>query len=117
MRGPSWRRRLLLPCERGSRFRWSTGSVRAGTAERGEGRRVPIAAVLTKLKQVGYYVAHVPTDGEEPVQVVLDIARSLGDLFVPADCDPAAPVIRTAPARRQWAAPFDRPEQIGWHGD
>jgi hypothetical protein len=79
--------------------------------------RVPIDEVLTQLKQVGYYVAHVPTKGAEPVQVVLDIARALGDLFVPPDCDPAAPVIRTAPARRQWAAPFDRPEQIGWHGD
>jgi len=79
--------------------------------------RVSIDEVLTQLKQVGYYVGHVPADGEEPVKMVLAIARSLGDLFVAADCDPAAPVIRTAPARRQSAAPFDRPEQIGWHGD
>lgn len=79
--------------------------------------RVLIDEVLTDLKQVGYYVAHVPTDGEEPVQVVLDVARSLGDLFVPGGCDPAEPVIRTAPARTRHAAPFDRPEQIGWHGD
>jgi hypothetical protein len=59
----------------------------------------------------------VPASGETAVQVVLDIARSLGELFVPMDCDPAEPIIRTAPARRRWAAPFDRPEQIGWHGD
>ncbi|HEX2093040.1 MAG TPA: hypothetical protein VHG28_11585 [Longimicrobiaceae bacterium] len=79
--------------------------------------RVPIDKVLTRLHQVGYYVAHVPAEGEDPVQVVLEISRSLGELFVPMDCDPAEPVIRTAPVRSRWAAPFDRPEQIGWHGD
>jgi hypothetical protein len=73
--------------------------------------------VLSHLNQVGYYVAEVPADGEEAARVVLDIARALGELYVPVDCDPAEPVIRTAPARRRWAAPFDRPEQIGWHGD
>lgn len=79
--------------------------------------RVPMDDVLHCLREEGYYVAHVPTEGSDAVQVLIEIARSLGELFVPVDCDPAAPVIRTAPARRRRAAPFDRPEQIGWHGD
>lgn len=78
---------------------------------------VPIEEVQARLRQDGYYVTRVPASGETAVQVVLDIARSLGELFVPMDCDPDEPVIRTTPTRSRWAAPFDRPEQIGWHGD
>jgi hypothetical protein len=78
---------------------------------------VPIDEVQARLRQDGYYVTRVPASGEAAVQVVLDVARSLGELFVPMDCDPDEPVIRTAPTRSSWAAPFDRPEQIGWHGD
>jgi hypothetical protein len=48
---------------------------------------------------------------------VLDLARSLGELSIPQDCDPSEPVIRTAPIRSRRAAPFDRSEAIGWHGD
>lgn len=78
---------------------------------------VPIDAVQAHLRHHGYYATRLPASGETAAQVVLHIAHSLGELFVPMDCDPAEPVIRTAPARRRWAAPFDRPEQIGWHGD
>ena len=78
---------------------------------------VPIDDVLACLRQEGYYVGHVPVDGEEAVGFVLDVGRSLGELFVPRGCDPAAPVIRTTPTRARRAAPFDRPEPIGWHGD
>ncbi|MGA8810017.1 MAG: TauD/TfdA family dioxygenase [Thermoanaerobaculia bacterium] len=65
----------------------------------------------------GYYVARDGPHGESADEFVLDLARSLGDLYVPPDCDPAAPLIRTQPTRKRHAAPFDRPEPIGWHGD
>lgn len=51
------------------------------------------------------------------MQLVVDVGRSLGELYVPKDCDPTEPVIRTLPTRARRAAPFDRPEPIGWHGD
>ena len=73
--------------------------------------------VQASLRQEGYYVTRVPADGEDAVQLVLDIGRSLGELFVPQGCDPDAPVIQTAPTHAQRAVPFDRPEPIGWHGD
>jgi hypothetical protein len=78
---------------------------------------VPLDDVQARLRQEGYYVARMPAGGGDAVQLLVEVARSLGELFVPVDCDPDAPVIRTAPARRRRAAPFDRPEQIGWHGD
>lgn len=65
----------------------------------------------------GYYVTHVSPPAASADDVMLDLARSLGELYVPVDCDPAVPVIRTAPTRKRHAAPFDRPEPIGWHGD
>ena len=73
--------------------------------------------VRAVLQTDGYYVAHVRAPVESADEFVLDLARSLGDLYVPPDCDPAAPLIRTAPTRKRHAAPFDRPEPIGWHGD
>lgn len=78
---------------------------------------VPLDELQVRLSQEGYYVARIPAGGRDAVQLLVEVARSLGELFVPVDCDPEAPVIRTAPARRRRAAPFDRPEQIGWHGD
>jgi hypothetical protein len=78
---------------------------------------VPLDDVQAHLRQEGYYVAQLPAGGGDAVQLLVEVARSLGELFVPVDCDPEAPVIRTVPARRRRAAPFDRPEQIGWHGD
>jgi hypothetical protein len=65
----------------------------------------------------GYYVARVAANLGKSEDFVLEIARSLGVLYVPPDCDPAAPLIRTAPTRKRRAPPFDRPEPIGWHGD
>jgi hypothetical protein len=69
------------------------------------------------LNRAGYYIAHVAPPGESAGEFVLGLARSLGDLYVPPDCDPAAPLIRTAPTRKRHAPPFDRAEPIGWHGD
>ena len=72
--------------------------------------------VMGHLSRYGYYVKWGPICGES-TKFVLDVGRSLGDLFVPPNCDPIEPVIRTAPARTRNAAPFDKPEAIGWHGD
>lgn len=69
------------------------------------------------LAAKGYWTARLDPNGADPVEAVLSVARSLGELFVPPDCDPAAPVIRTAPTDDPLAAPFDRPDAIGWHGD
>jgi hypothetical protein len=73
--------------------------------------------VCTALERDGYYVAQVPPQRENAAGLILDLARSLGELYVPVDCDPTVPVIRTSPTSKRHAAPFDRPEAIGWHGD
>ena len=73
--------------------------------------------VSSRLRRDGYYVAHAQVSARDAVPFVLDIGRSLGELFVPADCDAREPVIRTTPTRSKRAAPFDRAEPIGWHGD
>ena len=78
---------------------------------------VAIDDVLARLDGMGYYVGCVPMGGEEAVRFVLDVGRSLGTVYVLNDCNPTQPVIRTAPTRAHRAAPFDRPEGIGWHGD
>ena len=94
-----------------------TASLRARTSARARIVRVAIDDVASHLRLDGYYVAHRPVRSEKAVRFLLDIGASLGELFVPKDCDPSQPVIRTAPARTRRAAPFDRPEAIGWHGD
>jgi hypothetical protein len=76
-----------------------------------------LSAVCAALRRDGYYVAHLASQCQNADEFVLSFARSLGELYVPPDCDPAAPLIRTAPTRKRNAAPFDRPEAIGWHGD
>jgi hypothetical protein len=73
--------------------------------------------VLASLRCSGYQVANVPVDAEVAVRLLLNLARSLGELYVPKGCEPAEPVICTSPTRARQAAPFDRPEPIGWHGD
>lgn len=78
---------------------------------------VDVKEILAALHRDGYGVAHYPRPRESADRLILDVARSLGDLYVPIDCDPSAPLIRTAPTRKRHAAPFDRPEPIGWHGD
>jgi hypothetical protein len=79
---------------------------------------MPIAVkdALGCLDRDGYYHVREKVN-EAPAQFVLDLGRSLGVLYVPRDCDPMEPVIKTSPARSHRAAPFDRPEAIGWHGD
>jgi hypothetical protein len=79
---------------------------------------MPIAVkdVLERLDREGYYVAREQL-GEAPAQFILNLGRSLGELYVPSDCNPMEPVITTSPARSHRVAPFDRPEAIGWHGD
>src|SRR3954452_18936951 len=71
---------------------------------------VEIDNVRAALERDGYYVAHVAPRRESAADFLLDFARSLGELYVPVDCDPAAPLIRTAPTSKRHAAPFDRPE-------
>jgi hypothetical protein len=73
--------------------------------------------VVAKLRSDGYYVERVQQPVGDGQRFVLDMARSLGELYVPKDCDPSEPVICTAPTRSRRAAPFDRSEAIGWHGD
>jgi hypothetical protein len=77
---------------------------------------IAIKDVREHLDQDGYYVTREQV-WEAPAQSMVRIGRSLGDLYVPSDCDPMEPVIKTSPARSYRAAPFDRPEAIGWHGD
>jgi hypothetical protein len=79
--------------------------------------RVGTEEAVKHLWRNGYYVARTPVRGGEAVRFVLDFARSLGELYLPKDCDPSEPVIRTVPTRARRAPPFDRPESIGWHGD
>jgi len=64
----------------------------------------------------GYWVGQGPADAE-PEAFLLALARALGHLYVPEGCDEETPVIATRPTPEAGAAPFDRPEPIGWHGD
>ena len=73
--------------------------------------------VVAKLRSDGYYVGRVQQPVGDGQRFVLDMARSLGELYVPKDCDPSEPIIHTAPTRSRREAPFDRSEAIGWHGD
>ena len=89
----------------------------AGADPEGADLQISLDDIRLDLRQTGYHVSCVPTGDSAPARFVVAVARALGSLFVPAGCDPAMPIIRTAPTRAQRAAPFDRPEQIGWHGD
>jgi hypothetical protein len=77
---------------------------------------IEIDDVRNHLDLDGHYVAREPLR-ESAVQFVLSLGRSLGELYVPIGCDPTEPVITTSPTRTRHAAPFDRAEAIGWHGD
>lgn len=78
---------------------------------------IEIEDVLAALQRDGYYVAHQTPVITDPGGFLLELAGSLGEPYVPVDCDPARPLIRTQPTTSRRAAPFDRPEAIGWHGD
>jgi len=75
------------------------------------------AEALAELSRDGYCVIRRRSGRGTPDVYLLEFAQKLGDLYVPPDCDPASPLIRTAPRRARRAAPFDRREAIGWHGD
>lgn len=89
----------------------------AGADAEGTDLQISLDDVRQDINRTGYHVSCVPTGDRDAVQLVLSTARTLGSLFVPNGCDPTAPLIRTAPTQAPGAAPFDRPEQIGWHGD
>jgi hypothetical protein len=76
-----------------------------------------LAELRDDLDQQGYAVRQIPSSREQAVPLVLGLARAIGSVFVPGGCDELDPIIRTAPTRAKDAAPFDRPEAIGWHGD
>ena len=78
---------------------------------------VPTRDVFEAIGRDGYYRSRVSTNPENAVRSIVELARSLGELFVPKKCDPAEPVIRTVPTKDDLVAPFDRPAAIGWHGD
>lgn len=75
------------------------------------------AEAFGRLRRDGYCVMRGRPRRGTAEAFLLEVARDLGELYVPPDCDPAAPLIRTAPQRARRAAPFDRREAIGWHGD
>lgn len=68
------------------------------------------------LNSRGYWVGEDP-DAADPAAFLLAVARGLGELYVPEGCDHETPLIATRPTLETGAAPFDRPEPIGWHGD
>ncbi|HEX8572863.1 MAG TPA: TauD/TfdA family dioxygenase [Allosphingosinicella sp.] len=68
------------------------------------------------LDSRGYWAGQGPA-AAEPEGFLLALARALGELYVPEGCDEETPVIATRPTPEAGAAPFDRPEPIGWHGD
>jgi hypothetical protein len=72
--------------------------------------------VARALDSQGYWVGQGPASAE-PEAFLLALARALGELYVPEGCDEQAPVIATRPTLETGAAPFDRLEPIGWHGD
>ena len=78
---------------------------------------VPTRDVLEAVSRDGYYRSRVSPTPEKSVRFIVELARSLGELFVPEGCDSDEPVLRTVPANDDLAAPFDRPAAIGWHGD
>ena len=78
---------------------------------------VPTGDVLEAVSRDGYYGSRVSPTPQDAVRFIVELARSLGELFVPEGCDPDEPVIRTVPTKDDLAGPFDRPAAIGWHSD
>ena len=116
-RAPSWMKRRLRRCGCGLRFRLTNVRMRPVAFTRMESLRVATDEVLARLQANGYYVARRPVGRNEAIRFVLKVGRALGKLYLPKGCDRCEPIIRTAPSRARRAAPFDRPEPIGWHGD
>ena len=76
-----------------------------------------VAVVKAELRAKGYWLGEGPTKPAAARAAILALGRRLGTLYVPEGCPSEDPVIVTAPSRRRLAAPFDRPEAIGWHSD
>jgi hypothetical protein len=76
-----------------------------------------LRSVTRSVQQDGYWVGEAPIAYGDVAAALTALGRTLGSLYVPPDCDPASPIIHTAPTRCSRAAPFDRPDPIGWHGD
>lgn len=75
-----------------------------------------LPAIERGLDAQGYW-AGAASLGADLEAGLLAIARALGPLYVPEGCDPGAPILYTSPSLDPNAAPFDRREPIGWHGD
>jgi cephalosporin hydroxylase len=76
-----------------------------------------VCDVRRALDEHGFYYCSTfstdPTGG-----LLLALARALGSVYVPADVDPAQPLLKTQPSvDALYFAPFDRAEGIGWHND
>lgn len=76
-----------------------------------------IEDILTSLDQLGFWTGEAGLSADDPVAVLRSLMTGLGTPYIPDGCAPGDPIIKTAPSRRKSAAPFDRPEAIGWHGD
>jgi hypothetical protein len=77
-----------------------------------------IRQVHDSLRAHGYYYEpEFCSDTSEP-QPLINAARLLGQLYVPAGMDASQPVILTqpSPSAPQWH-PFDHHAAIGWHND
>lgn len=77
-----------------------------------------VSRILESLSSRGYH--YEPRFGETVggMELLVDLARSLGEVFVAGGMDPELPVLVTEPAgdAPTWK-PFDRAESIGWHND
>src|SRR4051812_45781459 len=99
MRGHSSTRPQQRRCGCALQFRGMTARLRIETSAKEEIMPVDIDEALAALRRDGYFVTRVPVGGEESTRFVLEVGRSLGEIYVPKDCDPAEPVIRTTPTR------------------
>lgn len=73
--------------------------------------------VLASIDRAGFWTGTAILPADNPGGSLIALMNKLGTPYVPDGCPPKNPVIATAPSRRKSAAPFDRPEAIGWHGD
>lgn len=73
----------------------------------GEGRRVDITTdeLRARLRADGYYADIATVRDDEAECFVLEVSRSLGELYAPPDCDPAKPILRTAQPQHAGAGP------------
>lgn len=76
-----------------------------------------VEAIRATLASNGFWTGTASLLPDDPNGLLLSLMTLLGTPYVPDGCSPESPVIATAPSLRKSAAPFDRPEAIGWHGD